>query len=243
SWAVGFLGWLPATGLMPPVSRHEPQQVAASIAEHALWHCRGECFQVVAPASLESIFRNTVAIRCERGWRRSFWVLASFRLSWRVALNLLLRQSLAKTQKSSPRMATEFLQTLLECCQVARGVELNFLRSLQHAEVRIFAHFLQQGFRYKEFLQQRRASDTADARLRAGQAGIKRHTNRLPVRTQRQRQRAFPGVHRARLGCREQIHVGCLRIVFLGESPRREIRQSDAQAVAKRRPRERQRHN
>ncbi len=37
SWAVGFLGWLPATGLMPPVSRHEPQQVAASIAEHALY--------------------------------------------------------------------------------------------------------------------------------------------------------------------------------------------------------------
>src|SRR5581483_2199165 len=122
SWAVGFLGWLPATGLMPPVSRHEPQQVAASIAEHALWHCRGECFQVVAPASLESIFRNTVAIRCERGWRRSFWVLASFRLSHRVVLNLLLRQSLTKTQKSSPRMATEFLQTLSNALLSQPGV-------------------------------------------------------------------------------------------------------------------------
>jgi len=44
--------------------------------------------------------------------KRSFWVFASFRLSHRAATNLLLRQSLAKTQKSSLRMATVFLQTL-----------------------------------------------------------------------------------------------------------------------------------
>jgi len=35
---------------------------------------------------------------------RSFWVLASFWLSYRVALNLRLRQSLAKAQKSALRV-------------------------------------------------------------------------------------------------------------------------------------------
>jgi hypothetical protein len=34
TWAVGYLGWLPATGLMPPVTRQEPRQVAGPIATH-----------------------------------------------------------------------------------------------------------------------------------------------------------------------------------------------------------------
>jgi hypothetical protein len=34
TWAVGYLGWLPATGLMPPVIRQEPRQVAGPIATH-----------------------------------------------------------------------------------------------------------------------------------------------------------------------------------------------------------------
>jgi hypothetical protein len=34
AWAVGYLGWLPATGLMPPVTRQEPAQVAGPIATH-----------------------------------------------------------------------------------------------------------------------------------------------------------------------------------------------------------------
>jgi hypothetical protein len=34
AWAVGYLGWLPATGLMPPVHRQEPAQVAGPIATH-----------------------------------------------------------------------------------------------------------------------------------------------------------------------------------------------------------------
>jgi hypothetical protein len=38
--------------------------------------------------------------------------LASFRLSHRASGAMLLRQSLAKTQKSSLRVATVFLQTL-----------------------------------------------------------------------------------------------------------------------------------
>jgi hypothetical protein len=33
-WAVGYLGWLPATGLMPPVTRQKPAQVAAPIVQH-----------------------------------------------------------------------------------------------------------------------------------------------------------------------------------------------------------------
>jgi len=37
SWAAGFLGWLPATGLMPPVSQHQSKQVAASLIEHAIY--------------------------------------------------------------------------------------------------------------------------------------------------------------------------------------------------------------
>jgi hypothetical protein len=34
TWAAGYLGWLPALGLMPPVWKHQPRQVAAEIVEH-----------------------------------------------------------------------------------------------------------------------------------------------------------------------------------------------------------------
>lgn len=34
TWATGYLGWLPATGLMPPVTRQEPARVAGPIATH-----------------------------------------------------------------------------------------------------------------------------------------------------------------------------------------------------------------
>jgi hypothetical protein len=43
---------------------------------------------------------------------RSFWDLASFRLSHRVAWNLLLRRSLAKSQKPSLRAAILFFKML-----------------------------------------------------------------------------------------------------------------------------------
>ncbi len=36
-WAVGYLGWLPATGLMPPVWKHKAKQIATPVAEHALY--------------------------------------------------------------------------------------------------------------------------------------------------------------------------------------------------------------
>ena len=36
-WAAGYLGWLPATGLMPPVHKQEPQQIAVPIVQHALF--------------------------------------------------------------------------------------------------------------------------------------------------------------------------------------------------------------
>jgi hypothetical protein len=37
TWAVGYLGWLPASGLMPPVTEHTREQVALSAAQHALF--------------------------------------------------------------------------------------------------------------------------------------------------------------------------------------------------------------
>src|SRR5215216_6139442 len=36
-WAVGYLGWLPALGLMPPVQHQETQQVAGPIAQHIIF--------------------------------------------------------------------------------------------------------------------------------------------------------------------------------------------------------------
>ncbi len=37
SWAAGYLGWLPALGLMPPVWRQTPGQVVAPVAQHAAY--------------------------------------------------------------------------------------------------------------------------------------------------------------------------------------------------------------
>jgi len=36
-WAVGYLGWLPALGLMPPVQRQEAEQVAGPIVQHVIF--------------------------------------------------------------------------------------------------------------------------------------------------------------------------------------------------------------
>jgi hypothetical protein len=36
-WAVGYLGWLPALGLMPPVQQQETEQVAGPIAQHIIF--------------------------------------------------------------------------------------------------------------------------------------------------------------------------------------------------------------
>jgi len=37
NWAAGYLGWLPASGLMPPVWQQRAPQALAPIAEHALY--------------------------------------------------------------------------------------------------------------------------------------------------------------------------------------------------------------
>jgi hypothetical protein len=37
TWAVGYLGWLPAAKLMPPVSQQRPAQVTIPIVEHVLY--------------------------------------------------------------------------------------------------------------------------------------------------------------------------------------------------------------
>lgn len=34
TWAAGYLGWLPAAGLMPPIYRQKPVQVIGGIASH-----------------------------------------------------------------------------------------------------------------------------------------------------------------------------------------------------------------
>ena len=36
-WAAGYLGWLPATDLMPPINEHEPQQIIVPIVQHAIF--------------------------------------------------------------------------------------------------------------------------------------------------------------------------------------------------------------
>ena len=37
TWAVGYLGWLPAWGLMPPVTEQEPEQALTAPVSHALF--------------------------------------------------------------------------------------------------------------------------------------------------------------------------------------------------------------
>lgn len=37
NWATGYVGWLPATGLMPPLWRQKAPQVIAPLVEHALY--------------------------------------------------------------------------------------------------------------------------------------------------------------------------------------------------------------
>jgi hypothetical protein len=36
-WAVGYLGWLPALGLMPPLQQQETEQVAGPIVQHVIF--------------------------------------------------------------------------------------------------------------------------------------------------------------------------------------------------------------
>lgn len=36
-WAAGYLGWLPAADLMPPITEHEPKQVAVPLVQHAMF--------------------------------------------------------------------------------------------------------------------------------------------------------------------------------------------------------------
>jgi hypothetical protein len=37
TWATGYLGWLPATGLMPPITKQKPVQVVGGILSHLLY--------------------------------------------------------------------------------------------------------------------------------------------------------------------------------------------------------------
>jgi hypothetical protein len=37
AWGVGYLGWLPATGLMAPVAKQEPEQIMGPVLSHILF--------------------------------------------------------------------------------------------------------------------------------------------------------------------------------------------------------------
>jgi hypothetical protein len=37
NWATGYVGWLPASGLMPPLWRQQPRQVAVAAIEHVVY--------------------------------------------------------------------------------------------------------------------------------------------------------------------------------------------------------------
>lgn len=51
AWAAGYLGWLPAAGLMPPVTQQRPEQVATPIVEHVV-------YGIVAAAVLCHLLRS-----------------------------------------------------------------------------------------------------------------------------------------------------------------------------------------
>ena len=36
-WAAGYLGWLPAADLMPPITEQEPEQVAVPLVQHLVF--------------------------------------------------------------------------------------------------------------------------------------------------------------------------------------------------------------
>jgi len=36
-WAVGYLGWLPALDMMPPITEHTPKQITVPIVQHVLF--------------------------------------------------------------------------------------------------------------------------------------------------------------------------------------------------------------
>jgi hypothetical protein len=37
TWAIGYLGWIPAAKLAPPIHRQEPQQIASNMISHILF--------------------------------------------------------------------------------------------------------------------------------------------------------------------------------------------------------------
>jgi hypothetical protein len=49
-WASGYLGWLPATELMPPITQQRPEQVIVPIVQHAI-------FGIAVVAAYDSLMR------------------------------------------------------------------------------------------------------------------------------------------------------------------------------------------
>jgi hypothetical protein len=55
AWAAGYLGWLPATGLMPPVTEQRPGQVVAPLFNHLLFG--------IGTAALYALLRERTSAR------------------------------------------------------------------------------------------------------------------------------------------------------------------------------------
>jgi hypothetical protein len=55
TWAAGYLGWLPATGLMPPITKQRPEQVAGPIVTHLLFG--------IGTAALYALLRGRTSAR------------------------------------------------------------------------------------------------------------------------------------------------------------------------------------
>jgi uncharacterized membrane protein YagU involved in acid resistance len=55
AWAAGYLGWLPSTGLMPPVTEQRPGQVVARLFNHLLFG--------IGTAALYALLRERTSAR------------------------------------------------------------------------------------------------------------------------------------------------------------------------------------
>ena len=56
AWGAAYLGWLPATGLMRPVTKQEPEQIAGPIFSHILFG--------IATVGDITFFGDSEGVRC-----------------------------------------------------------------------------------------------------------------------------------------------------------------------------------
>jgi hypothetical protein len=61
-WAVGYLGWLPAAGLIAPIQRQRPTRVLSGVLSHAAYGI----------AAMMPVYLIERALRRRGGWRNRF---------------------------------------------------------------------------------------------------------------------------------------------------------------------------